>query len=174
MRKFALAVAALLCAGCQSTAVRAPAAASPGSQAVMMNGFYMGNLTSHWRIEADGTGEYWRDAAPPTAAPTGRLEKYRGHLPPEQRAALLAAIARFRSGEVRRPPCRDAVHDAPSVAIRWGGGARDVADAYLGCLDARSRAWAQQVTQVDALVARSFVREGPPFAVEEVRTTPAY
>lgn len=140
----------------------------------MMNGFYMGQLTSHWRIEPDGTGEYWRELPTAAGGPSGRLEKYRGHLPAEQRAALLAALARFRSGAVRRPPCRDAVHDAPSLAIRWGAGPRDFVDAYLGCLGARSTAYARQLTELDAMVARNFVRAGPPYAVEAVPATPAY
>lgn len=168
MRSLALLLSVLI------LGVGAAAAAPPERPAVMMNGFYMGNLTSHWRIAPDGTGEYWRDTAGPSGAPAGRLEKYRGHLPAEQHAALLAAIARFRSGAIRQPRCRDAVHDAPSLAIRWGAGARDLADAYLGCLDARSRAWARQVTEMDALVSRAFVRAGPPFAVELVTTTPPY
>jgi hypothetical protein len=173
-----LAAAVILCAGCQATSPRRPGAGAAAvpleSRAIMMNGFYMGKLTTHWRIEADGTGEYWRELPMPGGAPSDRLEKYRGHLPAEQRAALLAAIARFRSGELREPPCRDPVHDAPSLSIRWGAGARDLVGVYLGCMDARSTAYARQVTAIDAIVARSFVRAGPPFAVEAVEATPVY
>lgn len=176
MRLLALALSALVvCAGGASAAPRGPGAVAPlEDRAIMMNGFYMGNLTSHWRIEPDGSGEYWRDTASPSGTPTGRLEKYRGHLPPAHRAALLAAIARFRSGAIRHPRCRNAVHDAPSLAIRWGAGAREVADAYLGCMDAQSRNYGQQVIALDAIVERHFVRSGAAFAVENVTTTPAY
>jgi hypothetical protein len=139
-----------------------------------MNGFYMGRLTRHWRIEPDGTGEYWREVPMPGGAPSDKLEKYRGHLPPEHHRALLAAIARFRSGQIRHPPCGEAVHDAPSLAIRWGAGTRDVVDAYLGCVDANSRRYAAELGAIDAIVARNFERSGAPYAVEIVETTPAY
>lgn len=179
MRLFSPGIGALLlCLAGPSIAAPAPAGGARPvpleRRALAMNGYYMGRLTSHWRIEADGSGEYWRAQPMPGGGPGEALEKYRGHLPPGHRAALLAAIARFRSGAIRKPRCRESVHDAPSLAIRWGAGERDAVDVYLGCIDARSRAFAREVIAVDAVVTRNFVRSGPAFSVGIVPDAPAY
>jgi hypothetical protein len=141
--------------------------------ALTMNAFYFGRVTSHWRIEADGSGEIWREPQSATG-PGGPLEKYRGHLAPEYRIAFLREAARFRSGTIRRPPCRGAVHDAPSIDLRWGTGSAEHVDFYYGCRDAASASYGDRVGALSAIVASHFVREASPYAVEPVDAAPAY
>lgn len=172
----ASAAAALLFGGC---ATRAPDGAAPGptngleSRAIAMSASHFGKVTSYWRIEPDGSGEYWREI-PGSGAPGAKLEKYRGRLPAEHRAALLRGLERFRSGAIGEPPCPKPIHDAPGLAIRWGGGAKDWVSFYSGCLDPASIAYGKRVYALDAIVNGHFERQAPPYAVEHVEHAPAY
>ena len=119
----ASAAAALFLGGC---ATRASDGAAPGpadgleSRAIAMSASHFGKVTSYWRIEPDGSGEYWREV-PGTAAPGGQAREISGGgFRRSIGGALLSGLARFRSGAIGEPPCPEPIHDAPGLGHTLG------------------------------------------------------
>ena len=170
---------ALACVSC-STPRGAPVSARTGASAtalhgdIIMNFTSWGRLDSHWRIRADGSGELWRQRPAANGAPGDTFEKYRGRLPADRRAEFTLMLDRLRSGAIPRPACPNPVHDAPGVDFRWGPARNEGLSFYYGCLDPSSRAYARQISALNAIVLDGFVRDAQPYAVERVESVPDF
>lgn len=161
----ALAFAAL--AGCAAGGQGAPpssgqALAGPVSYEVHS----WGRLLAHWRVNPDGTGEFWRGAG--VGKGLGDVSKYRMTLSPQTLRNLAAAIEPIRADTRGGVPCTDEITDMPYGAITWDyPGAKQSYDFDGGCISPRANAVRDRIAAAHAIVEQQTAIEPAPYAVEK-------
>lgn len=121
-----------------------------------------GKPISHWRLDADGSAELWK-LREGKDFHIYHIDRFHARLPAEHKAAFDRAFATFASGKARQPECKDIVTDAPSLTVRWTGGAIHL---DYGCIDKASQAYAGRLGAALSIVGKNLVVEPTPFASE--------
>ncbi|MEJ5975940.1 hypothetical protein WG901_04795 [Novosphingobium sp. PS1R-30] len=151
------------CAAGERTGTSSAAATLPGPVTYEVSSW--GRLLTHWQVNPDGSGEFWRGSG--LGKGEGDVSKYRMTLPPEALRAFAAAVEPIRTRTAKDVKCRDEITDMPYGAITWDyPGARQNYAFNGGCLSPEADAVREQLRAAHDLVEKRAAIEPKPYIVE--------
>jgi hypothetical protein len=160
--------AALLLAACSSSQVGAQLApaAGPAYRAIAFEVRSWGHVIKSWEVDADGAVRHVKIDGSPFA--DHRLEHRDFAVDAAAYARLAALAAELPTPRPDRDQCKERATDLPYGTLRLTGGKGEEAVAFdSGCLDARYRAFIDQLLAMDDLVG-GWAAQQPVDSVEEV------
>lgn len=163
MRRMLPALALTLLSGC---AAAAPPYTGGLAGPVTYEVSSWGRLLFRWRVNPDGSGEFWRGTG--LGKGEGEVSKYRMRLEPAALREFIAAAEPIRSATAKEIDCQHEITDMPYGSIAWDY--PDAKQSYAfdgGCISPAADRVAKQIRALHDTVEQQAAIEPQPYAVDK-------